>query len=178
MKTLKNMLLVAVLCTAIQVSAQTDKATTIKLVEGKSFIFNATSAQPMNSAEISAAFSKIPGAMGGGSIPLRGDVYQLNVANDSLAAYLPYYGRSYNAPKTSNEGGIKFSSTEFSYKADKKKKGNYIVTIRPKDSKGDVMSMILNITEKGYASLSVVSNNRQTITYTGFISDPAKLASN
>jgi len=177
MKTLKNMLLVAVLLTAMQVSAQTDKATTIKLVEGQSFIFNATNAQPMNSTEISAVFNKIPGAMGGGSIPLTGNAYQLNVANDSLSAYLPYYGRSYNAPRNPTEGGIKFSSTEFSYKADKKKKGNYIVTIRPKDSKGDVLSMILNISEKGYASLSVVSNNRQTITYTGFISDPAKLAS-
>jgi len=177
MKTLKNMLLVAVLFTTIQVSAQTDKATTAKLVEGKNFIFNATSAHPMNTTEMNAVFSRIPGALAGGSVPLRGDIYQLNVATDSIGAYLPYYGRAYTAPRNSNEGGIKVGTKEFSYKADKKKKGNYIVTIKPKDSNGDVLSMILNIGEKGYASLSVVSNNRQTITYNGFISDPAKLAS-
>lgn len=178
MKTLKNMLLIAGLFTAVQVSAQTDKATTIRLVEGKNFIFNATSAQPMNSVEISAIFSKIPGAMAGASVPLRSDVYQLNVSNDNVEAYLPYYGRSYNAPKTSNEAGIKFNTKEFSYKADKKKKGSYVVTIKPADTKGDVQSMTLHISEKGYASLSVISNNRQTISYSGFISDPAKLASN
>jgi hypothetical protein len=177
MKTLKNMLLIAVLFMAVQVSAQTDKATTIKLIEGKNFIFNATSAQPMNSMEINAILSRMPGSMGAGLVQLRGDTYQLTVANDSVEAYLPYYGRSYMAPRNPNEGGIKFNTKEFSYKADKKKKGNYIVTIKPVDSKSDVMSMMLNVTEKGYASLSVVSNNRQTITYNGFISDPAKLAS-
>jgi hypothetical protein len=177
MKTLKNILLIAVLFVAVQVSAQTDKATTIRLVEGKTFVFNATSAQPMNSMEINAILSKMPGSVGAGVVPLRGDVYQLTVANDNVDAYLPYYGRSYMAPRNPNETGIKFNTKDFSYKADKKKKGNYIVTIRPVDTKSDVLSLTLNISEKGYASLSVISNNRQTISYTGFISDPAKLAS-
>ncbi|RZK75171.1 MAG: DUF4251 domain-containing protein [Pedobacter sp.] len=176
MKTLKNMLLIAVLFMAVNVSAQTDKATTTRLVEAKTFIFNATSAQPMNSAEINAVLTRLPGSVGAGVVPLRGDIYQLTVASDNVDAYLPYYGRSYMAPKNPTEGGIKFNTKEFSYKADKKKKGNYIVTIKPVDSKADVLSMILNITEKGYASLSVISNNRQTINYSGFISDPAKLA--
>jgi hypothetical protein len=169
MKTLKHMLLIAVLFMAVQVSAQTDNATTTRLVENKSFI--------LNSSEINAVLSRIPGSIGAGIVSLRGDVYQLTVANDSVGAYLPYYGRSYMAPRNPNEGGIKFNTKDFSYKADKKKKGNYIVTIKPVDNKSDVMSMTLNISEKGYASLSVISNNRQTITYNGFISDPAKLAS-
>lgn len=178
MKKLKNILMIAMLSIAIHASAQTDKATTIKLVEGKTFVFNATSANPMNSQELNAVFSRMPGAVGGGTIQLAGNRYQLTVDNESIDAYLPYYGRSYNAPKNPNEGGIKFNSKEFSYKADKNKKGNYVVTIKPADSKGDVLSMTLNITQKGYAILSVVSNNRQTITYNGYISEPAKLASN
>jgi hypothetical protein len=178
MKTLKNILFIAALFMVVNVSAQTDKATTIKLVEGKNFIFNATSAQPMNFVEINAVLSRMPGSVGAGVVPLRGDIYQVTVANDSLGAYLPYYGRSYMAPRNPIEGGIKFSTTEFSYKADKKKKGNYIVTIKPVSSKLDVLSMTLNISEKGYASLSVISNNRQSITYSGYISDPAKLAAN
>ena len=177
MKTLKNILFIALLFMAVQVSAQTDKETTIRLVEGKTFIFNATSAQPLNSADINAVLSRMPGAIGGGVVPLRGDIYQLTVAIDSVGAYLPYFGRSYMAPRNPTEGGIKFNTKDFSYKSDKKKKGNYIVTIKPVDSKSDVLSMTLNISEKGYASLSVISNNRQSITYTGFISDPAKLAS-
>lgn len=176
MKTLKHMLFIAVLFMAVQVSAQTDKTTTTRLVESKSFIFNATSAQPMNSSEINAVLSRIPGSIGAGVVSLRGDVYQLTVANDSVGAYLPYYGRSYMAPRNPTEGGIKFNTKEFSYKADKKKKGNYIVIIKPVDTKSDVLSMTLNISEKGYASLSVISNNRQSINYNGFISDPAKIA--
>ncbi|MGY4383670.1 hypothetical protein ACVWYN_000689 [Pedobacter sp. UYP24] len=177
MKKLKNILMIAVLFIAIQASAQTDKATTIKLVEGKNFIFNATSALPMNSADISAILSRMPGAMAGGVIQLSDSRYQLTVNDEGVDASLPYYGRSYNAPKTANEGGIKFNTKEYSYKADKNKKGNYIVTIKPEDTKDDVMSMTLNINSNGYASLSVVSNNRQTISYNGYISDPAKIAS-
>lgn len=176
MKKFKSVLMIGLLFIAIQVSAQTDKATTIKLVEGKNFVFNATSASPMNSADISAIFSKMPGAMAGGVIQLGGSRYQLTVGEEGVEAYLPYYGRSYNAPKNPTEGGIKFNAKEFSYKADKKKKGNYVVTIKPEDNKGDVMSMTLNITQTGYASLNVVSNNRQAITYNGYISDPAKIA--
>ncbi|MES2828701.1 MAG: DUF4251 domain-containing protein [Bacteroidota bacterium] len=178
MKKLKTILMIAMLSIAIQASAQTDKATTIKLIEGKNFVFNATSANPMNSSEINAIFSRMPGAVGGGAVQLAGSRYQLTVDNESVDAYLPYFGRSYNAPKNPNETGIKFNSKEFSYKADKNKKGNYVITIKPEDTKGDVMSMTLNVSKNGYASLSVISNNRQTISYNGYISEPAKIASN
>ena len=162
---------------ATQAFAQTDKATTIRLVEGKNFVFNATTASPTNTPEINAIFSKMPGSMGGGVINLAGSTYQVSIDQDSIEANLPYYGRSFTAPRNLNDGGIKLAGGNYSYKLSKKKKGNYVVVVKPGDSKGDVTSMTFSISEKGYATLNVVSNYRQSISYNGYISDPAKLAS-
>ncbi|RZK82326.1 MAG: DUF4251 domain-containing protein [Pedobacter sp.] len=182
MKKLRNILMIAAVSAlsniiSTPISAQTDKATTIKLIEGKNFVFNATTASPTNTPEINAIFSKMPGSLAGGVINLAGSTYSVSVDKDSVEANLPYYGRSFNAPRNLNDGGIKVSGGNFSYKADKKKKGNYIVVVKPGDSKGDVLSMTFFITETGYATLNVVSNYRQAISYNGYISDPAKLAS-
>jgi hypothetical protein len=71
------------------------------------------------------------------------------------------------------EGGIKFTSTNFSYKVNARKKGGWEVIIKPKDhdisSWRDVQQMILNISPDGYASLSVLSTNRDPISFQGNI---------
>ncbi len=68
MKTLKSILMIAVLLMGIQASAQTDKATTAKLVNAQNFVFNATTAMPMANAEINAILSQMPGGQAGGII--------------------------------------------------------------------------------------------------------------
>lgn len=171
MKTLKNTLLLAIMFVAIQVSAQTDKATTIRLIEEKNFTFNATSAIPMANNDLNKILSQMPGGNSGGNIQLNSSQYQLVVTKDSLDAFLPYYGRAYTANMNPNDSGIKFKTKSFSYKADKKKKGNWLISIKPKDAK-DVESMTLSIGESGYATLNVNSNNRQSITFNGYISEP------
>ena len=173
MKTLKKILMLAGVLTAVQASAQTDKATTAKLVDAKTMTFNATSAQPLASADINAVLSKMPGGQGS-TIQLSGSRYELNITKDSVVAYLPYYGRAYTATMNPDDSGIKFKSKDFTYKAQQKKKGNWIITINPKDTK-DGQQLILNVGTTGYAMLSVSSNNRQPINFSGFISDPAKL---
>lgn len=171
MKTLKKILVFAVLLTAVQASAQTDKATTTRLVDAKTYVFNATSAIPMANQEVNAVLSKMPGGQGGGIVQLSGSQYQLIVAKDSVEAYLPYYGRAYTATMNPDDSGIKFKSKNYTYKADKKKKGGWQVVIKPKDTK-DVQSLTLTIGETGYASLNVNSNSRQSITFNGYISEP------
>jgi len=171
MKTIKNILVFAALFIAMQVNAQTDKETTIKVINAQHFIFNATSAMPLANMDVNNILSKMPGGNGGGLIQLSGSQYLLTVTKDSVEAYLPYYGRAYTATMNPDDSGIKFKSKNFKYKADKKKKGSWLITINPKDTR-DTQSMTLNVSENGYATLNVNSNNRQSISFNGYISEP------
>src|SRR4051794_24283983 len=61
-------------------------------------------------------------------LPTRGSVrqltseYDLRVLGDSIVAYLPYFGRAYTAPVDPTAGGIQFTSTNFDYNIEQKKK--------------------------------------------------------
>lgn len=173
MRTLKNLILFALLFSATQLYAQTDKATTIKILEAQNYVFVASSASPLNASDINNVMSKMAGFTGGaGTINLTGSNYDLTVTKDSVVAYLPYYGRSYT-PKIGgiDEGGIKFKSKSFSYKAAMRKKGGWQISIVPKDVK-DNYSLSLYVTTAGYATLTVTNNTQQPITFNGYLSEP------
>ncbi|MGE5521794.1 MAG: DUF4251 domain-containing protein [Candidatus Dadabacteria bacterium] len=134
-------------------STPKDSTSDIKpLITSKSYIFKAQTALPM-----------------GGSVVQLTSPYDLRVSRDSVVAYLPYYGRAYNIDPYSSEGGIKFTSTKFNYKVNEAKKGGYQVTIVPTDQR-DVRQLYLTVYPSGNASLQVSSNNRQPITFEGFVS--------
>lgn len=111
--------------------------------------------------------------------PPRGNIsqlsleYDLRVSMDSVISYLPYFGRAYIAPISASEGGIKFTSTSFDYKVALRKKGGWDITIRPKDV-SDIRQLFLTVFPNGNASLQVMSNNREPISFNGFISDRNK----
>lgn len=106
-------------------------------------------------------------------LPTNGRVRQMTpdftfkVTPDTLFADLPYFGRAYSAPIDPSKGGIRFRSTDFDYTTDSAK-GRWDIQIKPKDDR-DVQSLTLNITESGFASLKVISVNRQPISYNGYI---------
>lgn len=93
--------------------------------------------------------------------------YDLRITPDSVIAYLPFFGRSYTAPVNPSEGGIKFTSTNFSYKTSIRKK-NYEIEISPKDN-NEVRNLYLSISPSGYASLRISSLNKTPIGYNGII---------
>jgi len=114
-------------------------------------------------------------------IPQRGNSksltfgYDMVISKDTLTTYLPYYGQVTLAPTDATDGGIKLNTTNFSYEAKAAKKGGYEITIKPKDnfSQGskDVRYMRLQVSATGYASLQVISNNRDPISFNGTIED-------
>jgi len=108
----------------------------------------------------------------GGSRALTSD-YDLAVSKDTINAYLPYFGRAFVAPIDPTEGGIKFKTTKFDYKAKSNKKGGWDVLITPKDRNisdmRDVQTLRLNISQNGFASLRVISSNRDPISFDGYI---------
>ena len=92
--------------------------------------------------------------------------YTLSVTPDKIISRLPYYGRAYVAPLNANDAGIEFSSDSFTYNETKNRKG-WQILIKP--GKQKVQQMTLNISENGYANLTVISSDRQQISYRGIV---------
>ena len=122
-----------------------------ELVQNKNFVFKAQTASPMS-----------------GTIRQLTGEYDVRVIGDSIVSFLPYFGRAYTAPMPGQSGGIQFTSTGFAYKTKERKKGGWEITILPKNA-GDVRQMFLTVSEKGYATLQVTTNNRQPISFSGYI---------
>jgi hypothetical protein len=127
------------------------------LVENDSYVFEANYALPQSGSERQLT-----------------STYDLRVRKDTIIAYLPYFGRAYLSPSPGEtEGGIKFASTNFSYEEKQGKKGGWSITIKPRDKNitdwRDVQQMTLDISADGYASLHVLSTNRDPISFEGEI---------
>lgn len=170
MKYLRSTLFFALTALSLVTLAQTDKATTAKIVAEKRYTFVANSAQPMSFTDVNRVMSQIPGAMPGGTINLTNGYYDLKVTPDSIVAYLPFYGRAFRAAYGGTDGGVKFTSTKFDYLQKDGKKGSYTINMQTKDAK-DNYRMILDIGANGYATLSLNSNNKQNIIYNGILKE-------
>jgi hypothetical protein len=136
---------------------QASKAAAIKkMVDDVNYVFEANTAIPLR----------------GGSRQLTSP-YDLKVSKDTIVAWLPYFGRAYVAPVNPSEGGIKFTWTKFDYKVKQAKNGNWEITIKPKEKNigdmRDVQRLLLDISSSGYASLQVISSNRDPISFYGDI---------
>jgi len=163
MKTLRNITAVSTAflllflvqgCSTLAQSSKNDKKDTVKsMIDSKSYVFKADYVIPMR----------------GTSRSLTSD-YDLVVSRDTITAYLPFFGRAYSAPIDPTQGGIKFTSTDFDYQSKEKKKGGWQVTIEPKDA-NDVRQLMLEISDNGYASLRITSNNREAISFNGYIKE-------
>lgn len=109
------------------------------------------------------------------AIPQRGSSryltseYDLKVSKDTITAFLPYFGRAFSAPMDPGKGGIKFTSTDFTYNSENTKRG-WEITITPKDTRdADVRYLVLSISNGGFGTLRVISNNRDGISFSGNI---------
>ena len=113
------------------------------------------------------------------ALPTRGRAIQLTsyfdlkVSKDTMISNLPYYGRAYSASINPSENGLNFTSTNFDYTVTPRKKGGWEVLIKPKDA-NNVREMTFTIFENGTASLYVTSNNRESISFNGYITQSGK----
>lgn len=164
MKPLRNLFTTGILIWIVafsgQVSAQnTNKQASSKadkiqnLIQEGSYVFNARTVLPMN-----------------GRVRHLTSLYDLTVSMDTIRAHLPYFGRAYSAPMNPSEGGIQFISTKFKYKVTSTKRGGWRINIEPEDVR-DPQKLTLNISSGGSASLQVLSNRRQAISFNGIITE-------
>lgn len=127
-----------------------------KMVNNQDYVFMAQMANPMGWKTIQLNYN-----------------YSVVVSKDSIDSYLPYYGRAYVAPTNPSdpkETGIQFKSKNFEYANNISKRSGWDVSIVPHDVK-ETRRFMLNISEAGYATLNVISNNRQSISFNGYITE-------
>jgi len=103
------------------------------------------------------------------SINLTSDFF-LSVSNDTITAHLPFFGRAFTAPVNPAEGGIRFESTDFSYRLENARRGGWIAHITINDTRQRI-EMVLDITTSGSAGLSVNEATRQNISFRGHITN-------
>ncbi len=91
----------------------------------------------------------------------------MKVTPDTIIAYLPYFGRAYEAPYNSSDVGIKFTSTKFDYKMKQgKKAGNWIINIKINDQIKDI-DLTLDVSDNGKADLRIYDQTKQPISFQG-----------
>ena len=120
-------------------------------ITAQNYIFKAQTLLPMN----------------GGTRYLNGD-YDLSVSVDKIVSFLPYMGRIYTTPIDPANGPLRFTSTDFTYVVQTKKKGGWDISIKPKDARS-VREFNLHVSDNGYATLQVSGNDRQPVTFYGYV---------
>jgi hypothetical protein len=89
-----------------------------------------------------------------------------------IESYMPYYGKAYTSPGYGNDVGLKFEGKPEKFTVEKGKK-NYQISAEIKAG-GDFYKLSLTAGFEGDGTLTIMSNNRATISYNGNISAPEK----
>lgn len=109
---------------------------------------------------------------GGRSIDLTTNTNYLQFKNDSIYSEMPYFGRAYAGVAYGSGGGLSFKGPIKDYSLTKGKK-NYIIKGEVRGS-SDYFFVILTVYFGGGASLTISSNNRDSINYNGDIKELKK----
>ena len=144
--------LILFFCSKSLHAQQVDTAALRQTVESKNYIFIAETASTMD----------------GQTFQLPASQYSMRVIQDSVFATLPYYGRYFTVTRDiSTAGGIEFASETSSYQS-KYKKSRWQISIRPENVRS-ASTMMLTVFPNEMATLQVNSNDRESISFRGFI---------
>lgn len=119
-----------------------------KLIESENYRIDVSTAMPMR----------------GHSIPLTPS-YSLEIRNDSVISYLPYYGRAYSIPYGGGNA-LDFKTILHEYKVETDKKGNAVITVVARNPE-DSYEFRVKVFPNGSASIDVTMQNRQSISFLG-----------
>ncbi|MCD8072773.1 MAG: DUF4251 domain-containing protein [Alistipes sp.] len=100
----------------------------------------------------------------GRSVTLSGG-YNVRIDNDTVYSHLPYYGRAYSLPYGGGEG-LNFEGAMEDYSLETGAKGEWLISFQVR-TKEDRYTYDITVWETGSANITVLSTNKQTISYTG-----------
>lgn len=125
-----------------------------QLVNSKEFIFIGTTAFPA----------------GYRSVTLATNSNYVKFHPENIESYMPYYGRTYNAGSSMSDPGLKFEGSPTEYTLETTKKDHRIKAVVKGPADNYTISLIVSFDSS--ASLSITSNNRNSISYNGQIYPP------
>lgn len=105
------------------------------------------------------------------AIPARGrsvsltSPYSVEVRNDSVLSYLPYFGRAYNIPYGGGQG-LNFKAPLTDYRLEWDKKGTARIKFSAR-SPEDKYEFTISVYNNGSSSIFVNMQNRQSISFNG-----------
>lgn len=138
------------------------------LLNSQEFTFHAERANPTN-YDVINVMNSLPNSTSSRILTLNGD-YTISVSKNTVDVDLPYFGRVFNPSYGSTDkNGYKFSSKDFIVNKSQNKKGTWTIQIKPKDV-STVDEINLEIFNNGKTYVSIKSNDRQPITYDGYVS--------
>jgi len=147
--------------------ASLDSKTVDALVDSQEFTFYAQRANPMN-YDVINVMGSIQNAPAARMLQLDGS-YTIELRKKDLEVVLPYFGRRFTASYNTADNGYRFTSKDFTFNKSQNKKGNWTVKIKPNDVT-NVDEIIIEVFKNGKAFVSMRSNDRQPITYDGYVS--------
>jgi hypothetical protein len=132
------------------------KEQTDMLVNSREFVFNAKRAFPSR----------------GSSIDLTTNPGYVKFSPDFIDSSMPFFGRAYSGVGYGGDAGLRFNGKPETFTIEKKKK-NYQILVNVKGDR-DSYKLFLTVMPDGNGSLTISSNNRESITYQGEIVTPKK----
>lgn len=138
------------------------------LVDFQEFTFHAQRANPTN-YDVINVMNSMPNSTSSRILNLNGD-YTIDMSKNNLEVALPYFGRLFN-PSYGNpdSNSYRFTSKDFTVNKSQNKKGTWVLRIKPNDVQ-TVDEINIEIYKNGKAFVSMRSNDRQPITYDGYVS--------
>lgn len=136
------------------------------LLQSGEFTFVAERAIPTNS-DVVNILNSLPNSSASRMLDLDPG-YTVEIKKSEIAVALPYFGRMYTPNFDQDKNSYRFTTKDFTMSESSGKKGSNIYNISTKDQQNSI-KMILQVYKNGQAYLSVNSNDRQSISYDGYI---------
>lgn len=134
-----------------------------KLLAQNKFTFVAQRALPSN-YDVIKIINNMP--LGGSRVTMLDYNYSLKFSQDSLSVDLPYLGRAYTSSSSISSRGLKLNTSDFKYTVSSSKKG-YLYKISIPNN--PIQLIFIEIFNNGRAYISVDSNDRQPISFEGYL---------
>jgi hypothetical protein len=145
-----------------------DTQTVTALVNSDDYSFHAQRATPTN-YDVINIMNSMPNSTSTRILDLSGSNYSIDLRKDTLEVTLPYFGRVFNPTYgNTSQNSYRFTSKDFTVTKSQGKKGKWIVKIKVNDQ-STVDEIIIEVFKNGKAYTSIRSNDRQPISYDGYI---------
>ena len=146
----------------------TDSQTVSMLVNSQDFSFRAERATPTN-YDVINVMNSLPNSASTRILDLTGSNYSIDLRKDKLEVVLPYFGRVFNPTYgNTSQNSYRFTSKDFTVNTTQGRKGKSIVKIKVNDA-NTVDEITIEVFKNGKAFTSIRSNDRQPISYDGYI---------